>query len=37
VGIDRLLSGEYFRAKKIQEDLIKASALPYTVLPSSSS
>jgi uncharacterized protein YbjT (DUF2867 family) len=34
VGLDRLLNGEYFRAKKIQEDLIKASALPYTLLRS---
>lgn len=34
VGLDRLLDGAYFRAKKIQEDLIKASALPYTILRS---
>jgi uncharacterized protein YbjT (DUF2867 family) len=34
VGVDRLLSSDYFRAKKIQEDLIKASALPYTILRS---
>ena len=34
VGLDRLLSGGYFRAKKIQEDLIKASALPHTILRS---
>jgi uncharacterized protein YbjT (DUF2867 family) len=34
VGLDRLLEGDYFRAKKIQEDLIKASALPHTILRS---
>ena len=28
MGLDRLLSREYFRAKKVQEDLIKASAAP---------
>jgi uncharacterized protein YbjT (DUF2867 family) len=34
VGLDRLLDGDYFRAKKIQEDLIEASGLPYTILRS---
>jgi uncharacterized protein YbjT (DUF2867 family) len=34
VGLDRLLAGDYFRAKKIQEDLIKASPLPFTLLRS---
>lgn len=31
VGVDRLASG-YFRAKKIQEDLLKASSIPFTIL-----
>ncbi|MBC9032896.1 NAD(P)H-binding protein [Sphingomonas sp. JC676] len=34
VGIDGLLSIGYFRAKKIQEDLIKASGIPFTILRS---
>ena len=34
VGPDRLLSSDYFRAKKLQEDLIKASMIPYTILRS---
>ncbi|RYE51888.1 MAG: NmrA family transcriptional regulator [Hyphomicrobiales bacterium] len=34
VGTDRLTASSYFRAKKIQEDLIKASTLPYTILRS---
>jgi len=34
VGTDRLQASGYFRAKKIQEDLIKASGLPYTILRS---
>jgi uncharacterized protein YbjT (DUF2867 family) len=34
VGVDGLLSIEYFRAKKIQEDLIRASGIPFTILRS---
>ena len=34
MGLDRLLSSDYFRAKKLQEDLIKASMIPYTILRS---
>lgn len=34
VGVDRLLATEYFRAKMIQEDLIRASGLPYSILRS---
>jgi len=34
VGLDGLLAGDYFRAKKIQEDLIKASGIPFTILRS---
>ena len=34
VGTDRLLQSGYFRAKMAQEDLIKASNLPYTILRS---
>jgi uncharacterized protein YbjT (DUF2867 family) len=34
VGTDRLLGSGYFRAKKLQEDLIKASGLPYSILRS---
>jgi uncharacterized protein YbjT (DUF2867 family) len=34
VGLDRLLDSTYFRAKKIQEDLIKASSLPFSILRS---
>jgi hypothetical protein len=34
VGLERLLSGDYFRAKKLQEDLIRESGLPYTILRS---
>jgi uncharacterized protein YbjT (DUF2867 family) len=34
VGADRLQASGYFRAKKIQEDLLKASGLPYTILRS---
>lgn len=33
VGVDRLLSGDYFRAKKIQKNLIKAAVIPYTIQP----
>jgi uncharacterized protein YbjT (DUF2867 family) len=32
VGTDRMQASGYFQAKKLQEDLIKASGLPYTVL-----
>jgi uncharacterized protein YbjT (DUF2867 family) len=34
VGTDRLLQNGYFRAKMAQEDLIKASKVPYTILRS---
>ena len=34
VGTDRLLESGYFRAKMAQEDLIKASGIPYTILHS---
>lgn len=32
VGTDRLQSSGYFRAKLVQEDLIKASEIPYTIV-----
>jgi uncharacterized protein YbjT (DUF2867 family) len=32
VGTDRLLASGYFRAKMVQENLIKASKVPYTIL-----
>jgi uncharacterized protein YbjT (DUF2867 family) len=32
VGADRLLTGGYFRAKMAQENLIKASPIPYTIV-----
>ena len=32
VGTDRLLESGYFRAKMAQENLIKASAIPYTIV-----
>ena len=32
VGTDRLLTGGRFRAKKAQENLIKASPIPYTIV-----
>jgi uncharacterized protein YbjT (DUF2867 family) len=32
VGTDRLLASGYFRAKMAQETLIKASAIPYTIV-----
>src|SRR5688572_30950356 len=32
VGTDRLLASGYFRAKMAQEELIKASAIPYTIV-----
>jgi uncharacterized protein YbjT (DUF2867 family) len=34
VGTDRLLQSGYFRAKLAQEDLIKASNVPYTIVRS---
>jgi uncharacterized protein YbjT (DUF2867 family) len=34
VGTERLLEAGYFRAKKAQEDLIRASGIPYTILHS---
>src|SRR2546427_1231870 len=34
VGTDRLLASGYFRAKMAQENLIKASSIPYTILRS---
>ena len=34
VGTDRLLQSGYFRAKMAQEDLIKASKMPYTIVRS---
>ncbi len=34
VGTDRLLQSGYFRGKMAQEDLIKASGVPYTILRS---
>ncbi len=34
VGTDRLLANGYFRAKMAQENLIKASKIPYTILRS---
>lgn len=32
VGTDRLLANGYFRAKLVQENLIKASRIPYTIV-----
>lgn len=32
VGTDRLLASGYFRAKMAQEELIKASPIPYTII-----
>lgn len=32
VGTDRLLASGYFRAKMVQENLIKASPVPYTIV-----
>src|SRR3984893_15454373 len=32
VGTDRLLASGYFRAKMAQEDLIKDSSIPYTIV-----
>lgn len=33
-GTDRLQASDYFRGKKIQEDLIKESGIPYSILRS---
>src|SRR6201998_344865 len=33
VGTERLLESGYFRAKMAQEDLIKASSVPYSIVP----
>lgn len=32
VGTDRMQDGGYFRAKQVQEDMIKTSGLPYTIV-----
>jgi uncharacterized protein YbjT (DUF2867 family) len=34
VGVDRLLANDYFQAKRRQEDLVRASGLPLTILRS---
>jgi uncharacterized protein YbjT (DUF2867 family) len=34
VGVDRLLDGGYFRAKRLQEDLLGYSGIPYTIVRS---
>jgi uncharacterized protein YbjT (DUF2867 family) len=34
VGTDRLLESPYFRAKKLQEDLVRASGMPFSILRS---
>ncbi|MDL2398978.1 SDR family oxidoreductase [Rhizobium mayense] len=34
VGTDRLVENDYFRAKLVQENLIRSSGLPYTILRS---
>lgn len=34
VGVDRLLEHHYFQAKRHQEDLVRASGLPFTILRS---
>ena len=34
VGLDRLLSGNYFKAKAAQESIIKTSSIPYTIVRS---
>ena len=34
VGVDRLGVNDYFRAKKIQEDLVRASGIPFTIVRS---
>ena len=32
VGTERMLASGYFRAKMAQENLIKASSIPYTIV-----
>ncbi|HEY9000570.1 MAG TPA: NAD(P)H-binding protein, partial [Mucilaginibacter sp.] len=32
VGTQKLLASGYFRAKQVQEDMIKASGIPYTIV-----
>jgi len=34
VGLDRLMAGDYFRAKQAQEDLVRASGIPFTIVRS---
>lgn len=34
VGVDGLVGSDYFRAKKVQEDLVAASGIPFTILRS---
>lgn len=34
VGTDRMLDSGYFRAKLLQEDLVRSSGIPYTILRS---
>jgi uncharacterized protein YbjT (DUF2867 family) len=34
VGVDRLLEHQYFQAKRRQEDLVRASGLPFSILRS---
>lgn len=34
VGLDGLIASDYFRAKKIQEDLVASSGIPFTILRS---
>jgi uncharacterized protein YbjT (DUF2867 family) len=32
VGTQKLQASGYFRAKQVQEDMIKASGIPYTIV-----
>ena len=34
VGTDGLVANDYFRAKKLQEDLVKAAGIPFTIVRS---
>jgi uncharacterized protein YbjT (DUF2867 family) len=34
VGLERLLPGDYFRAKKIQEDIVRNSGISFTIVRS---
>ena len=34
VGVDGLVSSDYFRAKKIQEDLVRQSGIPFSIVRS---